>query len=62
MTPQPSSNWNRGDRLSFRDCYGSNRKEGVVIGIAGPYSVIVLVGKTEFTVPTSLIVDPFDDV
>jgi hypothetical protein len=34
----------------------------VVTGFAGPYSVIVRVGRTEFTVPTSLIVDPFDDV
>jgi hypothetical protein len=62
MASPPSSNWRPNDRLSFRDCYGSNRKEGVVTGFAGPYSVIVRVGRTEFTVPTSLIVDPFDDV
>lgn len=51
----PSSDWRVGEELTFVDCYGERPKTGKVTGHPGPYSLVVAVGKTPFTISTSLI-------
>jgi hypothetical protein len=58
MALPPSSNWRIGDHLTFVDCYGERPKVGQVFQYAGPFSLVVMVGKTPYTISTSLVVEP----